>query len=122
MKNSLHKIKHQAKKALRQAVMDSTFQDEQEKLKTYSDEYYKNLYRFRVSIHKEAIEHYIKEKKRHKKMGAGKKHAKRTTPGTLSEDHPYPIRAHHPNYDQKKLQTKIRQASHLDSIKRRKAA
>jgi hypothetical protein len=122
MKNSIHRHKHQAKKALRQAVMESENITSPEAAKQYSDQYYKNFYASRPSVHKTALDHYIKELKRHQKMGSGKKHAKRASPGQVSTEHPFTIRENNPNYNQKHTQTKINESSKMRVIKSRKSA
>tara|TARA_A100001015_G_scaffold321274_1_gene451154 strand:- start:1811 stop:2179 length:369 start_codon:yes stop_codon:yes gene_type:complete len=122
MKHSIHNIQHKAKKAIRETTIAPQIDKPIKDIKTYSDSYYNNLYASRPSVHKSALNHYLKQLQRHKKIQSNKKHSKRTSPGEINDLHPYTKMGHNPNYDIKHKQEKINQASHLGEIKSRKMA
>lgn len=121
MKHSIHNIQHKAKKAIRQATVESEQDTSSNKQAVnYSIQYYNNFYSSRPSVHKSALQHFLKEVKRHKKMGSGKKHSKRTSPSEVSDEHPFTKMGHNPDYFIKHKQMKINEATNMQKMKARK--
>ena len=127
MKDSIHKIQHKANKALRHSIVNSQLKLAHKSITNYNldiyrDKYYNNIFCSRPAVHKAALEQYVKELKRNKKIQTQthKKHSKRSSSGEILDEHPFVKMGHNPDHYIKQKQTMINEKSHIDDIRSRK--